>query len=88
MLEEKIRIIYNLIDIHDNGLILRTEFDKFFTISCVQSSDSLLTIGMISERLFENALSITLDSAFRSTLKSESLRKFFTETLNDLFHLK
>jgi hypothetical protein len=85
MLEEKIRLILNLIDVYDNELISKNEFEKFFTISCIQSSDNNININKICQKLFEKESFIRMDYAFTKSLKITSLRTFFREVLTDLF---
>ena len=86
MLEEKIRIIYSLIDIFDNGLIFKTEFEKFFNISCLQSSDTNSSLDQISIELFKKESSISLNDEIKTSIASNNLRIFFIEILTDLFH--
>ena len=84
MLEEKIRLILNLIDVYDNELISKNEFEKFFTISCIQSDNSI-SINKISQKLFDKESFIKMDYAFTKSLKITVLRTFFREILTDLF---
>jgi hypothetical protein len=74
--EEKLRILLNLLDINDNRLILKSEFEKLLVCLTVQNYNSHHRVNQILDEIFGRNLFLKYEHLF-----SDFLHKNFHKEL-------
>ena len=72
----------SLIDIYSNGIILRSEFDKFLTGMCLQNLDSMKELIENIEIAFEFNSYMKADDLLKRWLENKNIKGFITEILD------
>jgi hypothetical protein len=79
--EEKLRIVLNILDIHDNKLISRTEFEKLLVFLTIQNHNNNHRIYSILDEIFGKSLVLPYEKLFFSCLEKPLHQELFFEIL-------